>query len=372
MGPQLAKVDSVLIAALSKRMELAKLVQEWKGRHGSQPILRLEIEDARIAQFAEWAKARGLNQNFVRAVLYFIIAESCRVQISQLQSKPDEDDLYDKDRKKWYQFLKGNLLALTAQVAPEYDKMYDGDTPFATKSYLAFEENIIKKEINTLKALKNTTIAIDIGCATGRTTFSVAPYFDKVIGYDISPEMIKVAAEKRSNTGVANVEFKETDIENGIPLEDDSVSLVVMNLGTASDVMDTRRIILGIKRVLKKDGRFVLSFYNTGALFYHYFIPWPVSLTAEINLVKHSLDVHRDEKIFQIYARPYTIREAKHLLMKEGLIVSSVLTYPTVASILPNEFFTEDGLKESIKNIDNKLANLDKGAYIIITGRKNN
>ena len=371
LGVELAKVDNVLISVLSKRMDLAKLVQEWKARHGKQPILRLETEDARIAQFAQWAGAKGLNQNFARAILYSIIAESCRVQIGQLQSISAEEAIYDENREKWYQLLKNNLLALTAQVASEYDVMYEDNAPFATKSYLEFEGYVIETEINALKATGNTGIAIDIGCATGRVAFQSSPDFEKVIGYDISPDMIKVAKSKCDINGASNAEFIETDIENGIPLDNNSVSLAVMNLGTASDIRDIRKVLSEIKRVLKEDGRFVLSFYNTGAIFYRNFIPWSVSLTAEIDSVKHFLSVHRNEKTFNIFARSFTTREVRNLLEKERLTISSVLTHPAVASILPDGFFAEKELKDTIAKIDKKLAVLDDGAYIIATGRKN-
>ncbi len=60
--------------------------------------------------------------------------------------------------------------------------------------------------------------ALDIGCGGGKYTLAIAPYFDKVIGTDISDRMIAAAEEKRKAGEIENVAFTcvawdETDIE---------------------------------------------------------------------------------------------------------------------------------------------------------------
>lgn len=376
LGSQLGKIDHLLMAVLAKRMTQANLVEQWKHYHGDQPIFREVVEKDRLEQIENWAKEKGLNVNFARAFLYLIISESRQVQINQRQIRTaEEDELYKKDRETWYKLLRKNLLALTAEVANVYDHQYGEDAPFATRSYLQFEEGVINREISTLKSLKNQNLAIDLGCATGRMTFKLAPNFQKVIGYDISPEMIAKAnytkVQGANITKFRNTQFIEADIEEKIPDNDNAASLIIMNLGTASDICNIRKVIMGIKRVLKKDGRFVLSFYNSGAMVYQWFIPWPVGLAAEIDMVKHSLNVHQGGKTFSIYAKPYTVREVKNLFKSSpGLKISQVLTYPTIASMLPHEFFAEEESKETITALDNQLSKMDKGAYILVAGRK--
>lgn len=375
LGVYLAKIDRHIIALLARRTELVLLVEERKKIEGI-PILRKGTEEQRLEKIKEWAKEKGIDPNFAQALLYIIIAESCRAQIEQLQKRTlevpsEEDGLFEADRAQWYACLKNNLLTLTAEIAPFYDQQYSDKAPFATRSYLAFETILLKKEMDTLKALGNLNLAVDLGCATGRITFMLAPHFQRVIGYDISPAMIKQAQMKAQSNNVKNAEFVTLDFEKGIPLQDNSVSLVIMNLGTASDVMYLRQILAGIARILKKDGRFLLSFYNAAALFYHAdIIPWQVSLIAEINTAKNCLDVHFDTRVFRIFAHPYTPREVKDLIQNVGLRISFLATYPTVASILPDEFFSGEEVKNSIEKIDHKLVEMEKGAYILVTGRK--
>lgn len=399
LGIRIGKLDHHLIALLSKRADLAKEVEEWKSIEvENDPLIREVIETERLQQISKWAEESGMNPNFARAVLYFIIGESCRTQIKQKQArdpKIDEDAPYKGTEGEWYSFLKQNLLSLTEMIAPTYDQEYGDSAPFATSTYLRQETNVLTREIGTLVAAKNIGVALDLGCATGRMSFLMAPHFKTVLGYDISPAMIDIAYGKMADLNLTNTSFVSHDIEiDGIPLPPESVSLVVMNLGTASDIpySSMQIIIRKIKNVLNKDGRFLLSFYNSAALFNHYFLPWPTDMLAQVNPIRHCLDVRFGGKVFRIHARPYSVRDARRLIEGCGLKVSSVITYPTVASLLPKEFFLDfqaSEIRQEVEEIDKKLAGMKtdegknsvdvkeghtpiagKGAYILITGRK--
>jgi chorismate mutase len=91
IGKRLHKIDGVLVSALAKRMELAKLVELWKHMHGDQPIIRREIEIKRLNEVAALAEAKGMNPDFGRTFLFTTISESCRVQIDQYQMRQKED-----------------------------------------------------------------------------------------------------------------------------------------------------------------------------------------------------------------------------------------------------------------------------------------
>ena len=262
--------------------------------------------------------------------------------------------------------MKQNLLDLTAKIASTYDQY--GQNSQATRTYLDFEAEILESEIGTLNDL---TLAVDIGCATGRRTWELGDKFEHVIGYDISPDMIEHAAMKNRDTASKRINFRVADIEAGIPQADNAVSLVVMNFGTASDLRDIEQVLIELKRVLKPGGKAFLSFYNTDALLYRIgFVPWSVGLAAEINWVRHCLDVHYDGEIFQVYAKPYKIEDIGTLI-PDGLTVQKTWTYPTILSILPDVF--ADGVVRDIAEIDRELA-LDQsnlGAYLMVVLEKN-
>lgn len=368
LGSRLARVDILLMTLLKRRLELALQVGTYKMKRGL-PSIRLKVENQRLAKIRAWARKNKMNPHFAEAMLYGIISESCKQQLIQLQrtskrklKDPENDD-------QWYQVLKGNLLRLTEEWSKSYDKDYDA-AYFATHAYVEYEGCILQQEIAQLS--KRGSV-LDLGCATGRLTFQLAAKFKEAVGYDLSPHMIKRARAKlcRGKGQFPGTHFDRADIEEGIPQPDGSASLVVMNLGTASDIRNIGRVLQEVSRVLKSGGRFFLSFYNRDALVYRWdFIPWPTGLAAEINVQKHCLDVHSANQLFSVYARPYTVEEVNGLF-SDGMSVSNVCTYPTISSILPSELFEDQpAVQRSITAIDRQLAESNMGAYIIATGFK--
>jgi len=387
----LDKTDRHIVALLAKRIELIRKVEEAKFSIG-EPILREETEQEKLGKIVAQAQKKGLSLPFVQGLFYSLFSESCRVQARQRDQRNGFNPVpAGESEDERYRRLKQNLLDLTDQLLPGYKGSYNMDS-FGTISYLDFEKDVIKTEIGTTTSLGNNDMAIDLGCGVGLVSFAMTPHFQQVKGFNISPSMIAQASFVRQSTGLDTLRasFEVLDIEDGLPLETESVSFVAMTLGTASDIKNIRRVLASIKRVLKKDGRFVLSFYNSAALFYRWSLPWQVSLMAEMNPIDHCLNVHVGDRIFQLYARPYTTREVKKLLTKEGLLISSLYTYPALAAILPNELFygvdeaqkashrrevrtavfQEEETKRTIRQIDKGLVDSDMGAYILVTGRK--
>ena len=311
------------------------------------------------------ARKCKLSPHFAASILYQAIDESCKQQMIQLQNAATRRHKGPKTEDDWYRLLKKNLLLLTKRWADSYDEDYD-KAFFATHTDLEFEEEILKQEI---KQVARKGLALDLGCATGRLAVKLASSFDQVIGYDISPHMVKKANEKSGE--FSNLSFVEADIEEGIPLPDNSVSLVVMNLGTASDIRDISGVLKEVGRVLEAGGRFFFSFYNRDALLYQWdFVPWPVGLAAEINVHKHCLDVHMGAKVLSVYARPYSVKEVESLF-SPSMKVSKVLTHPTISSILPHTLFEgKPAIQKSMTDIDRQLSIANDGAYIIVTGEK--
>lgn len=368
LGSRLATVDRTIMLLVKRRMELAAQVGRYKLQN-NQPIFRAEAELKRITEIAEYAVQHGLNPHFASALLYSLINESCKLQMIQLQSHVD--GVAPATEEEWYDSLKRRLLALTERTCRRYDRDYDSDY-FATRTYLEFEQKILQGEV---AKLSRRELAIDIGCATGRTSFALAPHFKRIIGYDLSQHMVATAdeyCESHYPSSERHVSFEQCDVEEqGIPLPDESVSFVVMNLGTASDMRNLENVWNEINRVLSPGGRFLLSFYNAEALLYRWeMLPWPSALAAQVNLTKHCLDVHVDDEIFSVYARPYQKSELKALLKRKDASLH-MLTYPTVSAVLPNDLFVaQPDIQVAIGAIDRSLSQDKLGAYIIATGEK--
>lgn len=366
LGARLAKVDTMILTLAKRRMELAQQVGLFK-RRANQKIFRADIEDERIVRIKELALEQDLNPNFAASLLYLLINESCKLQMIQLQEE-SLSTVEPQTDNEWYESLKENLLLLTERWCESYDFDYETHA-FATRAYLGFERTYIGREI---EKLSKREAVIDLGCATGRLTLPLCEHFEYAIGYDISPHMVAVALKNASqHPHKERATFHESDVEKGIPRDDSTVSFVVMNLGTASDVRNIGGVIKETLRVLKSGGRFFFSFYNRDALLYRWeFLPWPVGLVASINLHKHCLEVHSRNEVLSVYARPYTIAEVEALFHDAGVKVD-VCTYPTISSILPDDVFeNQPGTQEAVMVIDENLSSASMGAYIIATGQK--
>ena len=378
LGLRLKTVDKLILEIAAKRIELAQRVEEFK-RLNKEKIYREQTETSRLSDAQRWAVELGLNPEFARALLYLYIGESCKAQMIQLQdmskhlpSFPDE-----ASATEWY---KEQLLELTRLCAESYDERYS-ETFFATKLYLDFESQVIAEVVKD--HLERKRVALDLGCATGRQSFLLSRFFHSVVGYDISPDMIRVTKRKKEEKGLkSNLVFEIADIEEGIPYEDGKADLVVMGMGFASDIHKIGFVLSEIERVLTHKGLAVLSFYNRSALIYSWqFIPWPISLTASINLQRHCLDVHWKEetgqdskkkissKIFSVYAKPYTINEVESILPSH-LPVICQYTFPTIASILPDVLLSDPAVLKSVFELDRQLANQENGAYTLVVIKK--
>lgn len=369
LGKRLASVDQLFLEVFAERLKLAQLVEERKRRDGGR-IYRKEIETGRLSQARAWAARLGVNPDFAAALQYFAIGEACKVQMIQLQDEAlHAPEFADEDQA--YAWRKQQLLALTACCASSYDAQYDS-TFFATKAYLTLEGRVLGEVVAGLDVAE---LALDLGCATGRQAFTLAPHFRRVVGCDISPDMVAVACKKHVVGNGTDVRFEVVDLEEGIPLGDECVDLAVMGMGVASDIRNIQFVLRELRRVLKHGGKALLSFYNRNALVYQWnFIPWPLPLAASVNLDRHCLDVRWAEsgseaRTFSIYARPYSLDDIEKLLPAD-MVITRQTTYPTLASVLPDVLFVDPAVCESVLALDEHLADQDSGAYALVTVRK--
>jgi arsenite methyltransferase len=101
---------------------------------------------------------------------------------------------------------------------------------------------------------------VDLGSGAGNDVFiarSVVGDMGRVIGVDMTPEMIDKARVNAERRGFKNVEFRLGDIES-LPVDDAAADVVVSNC-VLNLVPDKRLAFAEIFRVLKPGGRFCVS-----------------------------------------------------------------------------------------------------------------
>ena len=101
---------------------------------------------------------------------------------------------------------------------------------------------------------------LDLGSGAGIDVFLAAQQVGesgRVIGLDMTPEMIQRARENAAKHGILNVEFRQGDIE-AMPVDDASVDVVISNC-VINLAPDKKRVYSEMSRVLRPGGRFIVS-----------------------------------------------------------------------------------------------------------------
>ena len=104
-------------------------------------------------------------------------------------------------------------------------------------------------------------VVADIGSGGGIDVFLSANKVKdsgKVIGIDMTDEMLKKARNIAKQNGYTNVEFKKGDVERGVPIEDNSVDVVISNC-VINLTVDKVSAFKEIHRILRSNGRMVIS-----------------------------------------------------------------------------------------------------------------
>ena len=108
--------------------------------------------------------------------------------------------------------------------------------------------------------LKNGDTVVDLGAGAGNDVFiarSIVGDTGKVIGIDMTEEMIDLANENKNKLGFSNVDFRLGEIED-LPVDNDSVDVVISNC-VLNLVPNKEKSFSEIHRILKKGGHFCVS-----------------------------------------------------------------------------------------------------------------
>jgi ubiquinone/menaquinone biosynthesis C-methylase UbiE len=115
--------------------------------------------------------------------------------------------------------------------------------------------------------------ALDLGCGFGTLTLGLAHSFDHVVGIDVLPLRLAIAAARRRSLGLKNVQFIQAD-GCVLPLRGKSFDLVVLNgvlewaalAGAEKPEIAQVRVLSEVQRMLSNDGIVGVAIENRFAL----------------------------------------------------------------------------------------------------------
>ncbi len=111
--------------------------------------------------------------------------------------------------------------------------------------------------------IRESDTAVDLGSGAGIDVFlaaNIVKASGRVIGIDMTDEMLEKAKKNAYDNGYTNVEFRKGDIEEKIPVADNSVDIVISNC-VINLTADKAKTFREIYRILKPNGigRMVIS-----------------------------------------------------------------------------------------------------------------
>jgi|GEM_PF-2104490 len=261
-------------------------------------------------------------------------------------------------------------LVLSEVAAPIYDELY-AKQKIATEEMMRFEELQLKELIRLFLPLESDrSVAVDVGCGTGRHSLPLAKLFKNVYGFDFSPGMIAVAEKKKAKDDIRNVLFSTADLEyetvrdEGYFISNDvgRVDLIVASFGLGSFIEDTSGMLRRFYSWLREDGMVFLSFYNEQSIVSELTPNWrDTSLAAHLDPESSTLRVELSAKtVFHIYCKPYS-QDVRNAIM-ESFDIQYIMTYPTLMALMPNGLLQSGSKAVGLfRFIDETLA--DHGHY---------
>jgi len=171
--------------------------------------------------------------------------------------------------------IRESVLKYYESLSIDYDQRFDNPR-------LDYMRSVEKKIL--LDNLQ-TGIILDIGCGTGEQSFFLAEKGYRILGVDISKEMLKIANDRMKLTEFNDrLSFVRASAE-ALPFRDRSLEGLISIFGVLNHIPEVDNAFQEIYRVLKRGGRAVFTVVN------RWYLTWWINafLKCKVNWLISSL-----------------------------------------------------------------------------------
>jgi arsenite methyltransferase len=178
-------------------------------------------------------------------------------------------DFTAEDRKKIEEGIRGKY----AKVAVNPEGLFSYPTGRAGLETLKYDPDILQALPESalesfcgvgnpfsIGEIREGESVLDIGCGGGVDTMiaaTMAGPTGRVVGVDMSSEMVERARENLSQTHLANVSFQESSAEN-LPFPDKDFDVVISS-GVFNLIPDKLKALREVFRVMRPGGRLMMA-----------------------------------------------------------------------------------------------------------------
>lgn len=143
------------------------------------------------------------------------------------------------------EYSANEVLEANLKIYELTAKTYDEEQPHFSPE----NQELFGKTLRRLSESAGNEILVDLGCGTGFVTNLGAPFFEKVYGVDVSPDMLALV---NTHEGKVNTVPATTD---NVPLEDQTANVVTSN-SFLHHLFDYESTLREAYRLLKDGGVF--------------------------------------------------------------------------------------------------------------------
>lgn len=114
----------------------------------------------------------------------------------------------------------------------------------------------LKKIIEQVKLFSQAPYVLDLGCGGGHVSYTVAPFVDQVMAYDLSQEMLDIVSNTAIEKSLFNIQVQQGTAEN-LNFSDNTFDMVITRF-SAHHWHQVNQAMKEIYRVLKPYGKVII------------------------------------------------------------------------------------------------------------------